>query len=454
MTLRATAPVSASAAARPRRVVLFNAWHDDNKGDAAITEGILGLLRARVPEIDITVVGLTEDADPSSHAMRHLARGHPEVRLLPNPMPSELRGRPNGHPAADVPIWVLRLIPAISSVAGGYRDRRYDAVLEGADLVIGVGGSNIYTDVSVQGLVSLTRLFTVVAPLRAAITRGIPTILLGHTLGPFPASRPVTKRIAQRMLCGVGTAVVRDESSLGVAAELGVGGVQLAPDMAYGIEPRMTDAVAEVVAAMPVPMSRTVVIAMRSHPSLGGAADQRVVGELVTAVDMLVARGDVDHTLVIAHTLGPTAIEDDRAVSVALHHALCEDGHSATYVDADLSPAELAALYGSAAAMIAVRLHAAILAMLSGTPTFAIAYFSSKSAGVMRQAGQEECIAEFSDVTASRIVAALAPRIGDDEFRTALADTSRRHRQALVAAAESWFSTSEPGTSRVSEGRA
>ena len=45
-------------------VVLFNAWHDDNKGDAAITDGTLRILRHAFEhhgvDATFTIVGLNE----------------------------------------------------------------------------------------------------------------------------------------------------------------------------------------------------------------------------------------------------------------------------------------------------------------------------------------------------------------------------------------------------------
>lgn len=436
---------SLSATRRPR-IVLVNAWHDDNKGDSAITSGVLNLADHVYPDAQVSVVGLTENPDQRAAAMRHVARDRPNTTLIPNPMPSELRGRNHATPLLDVPIWFSRLAPAAATTTIGRVPRCYKRIFASADLVVGVGGSNLYTDTSVQPLVSLARLFTVAAPLHAAARMGIPTILLGHTIGPFPESRPSARRLTRRMLHGAAHIVVRDEKSLTVAHEIGLSQPELAPDMAYALTADQTTRVRTLTSSLPAQMSRVAVVAMRSHPSLDDSANQRTMGEIASAVDELRSRGLIDHVLVVAHTLGPTTIEDDRPVSRRLYAMLADLGVPASYVDDDLSPAELAALYGEAACMIAVRLHAAILATMSGTPTFAISYFSSKSEGVMRASGLGEAVGTFAEVTAEAMVAGLTRQMTSPEARSALTATAESHRDTLRRRACEWFGTARTST--------
>ncbi|MFW0795266.1 polysaccharide pyruvyl transferase family protein [Gordonia sp. CPCC 205515] len=420
-------------------IVLVNAWHDDNKGDSAITSGVLRLVEHVYPDSSVSVVGLTEGSSSTAAATRHVRRAHPNVRVVTIPVATELRGRARSTPAVDVPIWLSRLfLPALTAVRGR-PCRGYARLLADADLVIAVGGSNLYTDTSVHPVVSLARLFTLAVPIHTATRMGIPTVLLGHTLGPFPAARPVTTAVARRLVAGADLTVVRDDASLPTARTLGLGYAELAPDLAYALQPQLTQRVSQICAALPAPIERSAVIAMRSHPSLGAAADRRVCTELVATATELIESGHIDHVLVVAHTLGPTDIEDDRPVSGQLTTMLHAGRIPATYVDTDLRPDELAALYGQAAAMIAVRLHAAVLALLSGTPTFAIAYFSTKSAGIMRAAGSPDCVGEFVDVTAPTIVAALTPQLSDPECRKRLARTSRGHREHLISRSTDWL---------------
>ncbi|MFT4085814.1 MAG: polysaccharide pyruvyl transferase family protein [Gordonia sp. (in: high G+C Gram-positive bacteria)] len=411
------------------KVVLCNVWHDDNKGDSAIAIGTVRLVRHVWPDAQITVVGLTEEKSPARGSMRHLDRAAPGLTLRGSVLPTELRGRRRAFPVVDVPVWLARLAPHVVRAARGRLDDDLAELFSGCDLAIGVGGSNLYIDRSVSPAVSLARLFTVARPLSAAARAGVPTVLLGHTLGPFPSERKTSWRIARRLLSDVGAVVVRDGTSVGVAEALGVD-AELAPDLAYAARSQ---------APAPTPAGRQVVVALRQHPSEPAAAAGRLIGEIADAVQTLRDAGLVDSVLVVAHTLGPTPIEDDRAISRTAARIFAERGLPTAYNEADRSPEGLIDLYATGAAMIAVRLHAAILAMTSGTPTFTVSYFSTKARGVMTDAGVGECVGEYTDVVARDIVGALTPLLEDGFSRARLAKHSEANAAHLRARATSWF---------------
>lgn len=421
------------------RVLLVNSWHDDNKGDSAITIGTIGLLRrsfaAHGFDVAVTVMGLNETGVLSGSANRHVLAEWPDVEERHCAVPTELGSRDHVRPAVDTPIWLARLIPWAIRSARRKRQPGLAAAVESADLIVVTGGSHLYSDASVNPLLSLARFYTMALPVECATAAGKPVILLGHTLGPFPPNRTLTKRIARKMLGRADIAVVREERSVDVARDLGIRQIQLAPDLAFSLEPRSTDRVRRILSTGLASPRRTVAIAARQHPSLGGDADRRLIDELVGAVRKLAAADLCDAVMVTAHTVGPTPIENDELISSELAERLrneCKD-LAVTYVREDLSPGELAWLYGQVGAMIAVRLHAAILAMLTGTPTYAISYFTHKTAGVMQGAGFGDCVGDFTTVTADDIVAALAGRIGLDDVRAVVAATARRNRERLDA---------------------
>lgn len=430
---------------RPQRILLLNAWHDDNKGDSAIVEGIIRIIRKAVidrgGDVELTVVGLTEAGALSDTAMRHICQRWPDAVARPNPLPTELRAASESRRIVDIPVWFARLVPsALASLRGAVPAPLRD-LIAAADIAVIVGGSNLYVDPSVHPLVSMARLYTVAAPIKAAKDMGRPVLMLGHTLGPFPERRRLSKRLASRMIRRADLAVVREASSVAVAHDLGVADVELAPDMAFAIEPAATDRVGRIVADLPEDPRRTVVIAARRHPALGANADARLMAELVDAVGRLAAGGHCGAVLVVAHTVGPIAIEDDRGISLALVEQLAAryPDLPVQYLREDLAPAELAWLYGQMGAMVAVRLHAAILSAMLGTPTYAIAYFTQKTSGVMSGLGLADCVGDFDTVTATDIVSALTPRIGAQQSRDALAATCRANRTHLEDRCAQWL---------------
>ena len=380
-------------------ILLVNHWHDDNKGDSAITGGILRLVRERWPAATVRVATLHEPATGAyATQTRHLAESY-GVTGEPSLAPTEIWTGEAGKRLA-LARWLARMGRVAAEVSAGRVARRTRARLEGVDLVIVIGGSNVYDDPDVAAPVSLARLAMVLYPAWAAARLGIPVVLAGHTLGPFPRRRGVA--VARRMLAGVRRAALRESTSLEVAARLGLRDAVVRPDMAFATAALHTPRVAALLGGDGAP---PVALVVRTHPHAGEAADRRVAEAVAEVGRRLVADGRAGSLLVMAHTLGPTPVEDDRAAARRLAGLL--DGTPARLVEDDLSAEELAALYGGCAAVVSVRLHAAILALAHGTPAFSIAYMTRKTEGVMTEAGLPGAWCAYDDATAERILAAL-----------------------------------------------
>lgn len=423
----------------PRRVLVVNHWHDDNRGDSAISQSILRLLRDVEPDADVVLAGLTEAGPAWERSIRLVRRAFPEVRAVPSPLPTELRGslgrrRSSWIRSMDAVVWLCRLLPAMVAVLIDRPPRRLRRLVADADLVIVVGGSNIYDNPSVSPVLSLARLLTVAAPVHAAVRAGKRVVLLGHTLGPFP--RRTGHRLARRLVSGADLAVVRESSSVAHAESLGVRAVEIAPDMAFAVSPQRSSLVEGVLASLPHQPSRCLGVSIRQHPSLGSAADRRAVTVVAEAARRMVAAGIVDGVVVIPHTVGPIPIEDDRGITRDLHDELGDI--PVTVVDDELTPSELACFYGSLAAVVAVRLHAAILAIAGGTPAYAIAYFTRKTEGVMAGVGLPDAVGDFATVNAHDIVASLT-KLTSPATRAMLTSGSEQRRSELAERAARWF---------------
>jgi colanic acid/amylovoran biosynthesis protein len=384
-------------------ILLVNHWHDDNKGDSAITGGILRLVRERWPQARVRVATLHEEGTAAYPAqVRHLTASW-DVVGEPSLAPTEIGSGPPGT-AATTLRWLARMGRVAAEVASGRVARATRARLAGVDLVIVVGGSNIYDDPDVRAPLSLARLAGVLYPAWAATRLGIPVVLAGHTLGPFPRRAGVA--LARRMLTGVRRAALRESTSVEVAQRLGLRDAVVRPDMAFATAAIRTPRVAALLGDRP-----PVALVVRTHPHAGEAADRRVAEAVATVGRRLLADGHAGELLVVAHTLGPTPIEDDRPAARRLAALLA--GAPARLVEDDLSSEELAALYGGCAAVVSVRLHAAILALAQGTPAFAIAYMTRKTEGVMAEAGLPDAWCAYDEAAPERIFPTLSALLAD-----------------------------------------
>ncbi len=384
-------------------ILLVNHWHDDNKGDSAITGGILRLVRERWPQARVRVATMHEDGTAAYPTqVRHLQASW-GVTGEPSFAPTEIGSGPPGT-LATMLRWLARMgrigaEVATNRVAGATRAR-----LVGVDLVIVVGGSNVYDDPDVRAPLSLARLAGVLYPAWAATRLGIPVVMAGHTLGPFPRRTGVA--LARRMLSGVQRAALRESTSVDVAHELHLRDAVVRPDMAFATAVNATPRVAALLGD-----GSSIALVVRTHPHAGEEADRRVAEAVAAVGRRLVADGTADQLLVMAHTLGPTPIEDDRPAARRLATLLADQ--PVRLVEDDLSAEELAALYGGCAAVVTVRLHAAILALAHGTPAFAIAYMTRKTEGVMVEAGQPDAWCSYSATSAERILDTLPGLLTD-----------------------------------------
>jgi polysaccharide pyruvyl transferase WcaK-like protein len=409
-------------------ILLVNHWHDDNKGDSAITGGILRLVRERWPEATVRVATLHEAGTPAyATQTRHLEASY-GVTGEPSFAPTEIGSGAPGTPATTVR-WLARMAQVLGQVVSGRVRRVTCSRLAGVDLVIVVGGSNVYDDPDVRAPLSLARLAGVLYPAWAAARLGIPVVMAGHTLGPFPRRTGVA--LGRRMLAGVRRAALRESTSIEVAQRLGLRDAVVRPDMAFATPARQTPPVAALLGGADAPVA----LVLRTHPHAGDTADVRVAEAVAEVGRRLIADGAADALLVMAHTLGPTPIEDDRPAARRLAGLLADQ--PARLVEDDLSAEELAALYGGCAVVVSVRLHAAILALAHATPAFSIAYMTRKTEGVMTEAGLPEAWCAYDDATAARILATL-PELLSSETRTQLDAARATWLAELRAERDAW----------------
>jgi polysaccharide pyruvyl transferase WcaK-like protein len=409
-------------------ILLANHWHDDNKGDSAITGGILRLVRERWPDATVRVATLHEPGTGAyATQTRHLEASY-GVAGEPSLAPTEIGSGAPGTPATTVR-WLARMARVLGEVASGRVGAATRSRLAGVDLVIVVGGSNVYDDPDVRAPLSLARLAGVLYPAWAAARLGIPVVMAGHTLGPFP--RRAGTALARRMLAGVRRAALRESTSIEVAHRLGLRDAVVRPDMAFATPALRTPSVEALLGGADAPVA----LVLRTHPHAGDTADVRVAEAVAEVGRRLVADGSADVLLVMAHTLGPTPVEDDRPAARRLAGLLADQ--PARLVEDDLSAEELAALYGGCAAVVSVRLHAAILALAHATPAFSIAYMTRKTEGVMTEAGLPEAWCAYDEATAERILATL-PELLNSETQTRLDVARSTWLAELRAERDAW----------------
>lgn len=370
-----------------KRILVCGYYGFGNAGDDAILTAVVGGLRRRVPDAEITVVTY-----------------------------------PFGDTAA------VRRSAGVAAVDG----RRVDdvrAALTGADLLV-VGGGGLLQDYLPSDLGDMfgprqsNLAFWAAMGLMARLA-GVPVATWSVGIGPL--TTPDGRRAASLLLGLCGLVSVRDPASAAAAAALGVPPerIVVAADPALLLDPPPPAEVAAALVAedLPAGPGRRVVVAPRPWP--GGW-----VPALAAALDELVVRLDADVVFLPFEQSG-RGLDGDLATATTLAAAMTAK-HRRGIVVTPLSPEEKLGVVAGADLVIGMRLHSLVFAAVAGVPAVGLAY-DPKVAALMADLDRPDLSLDLADLSAGALVSAAAaatalPRAGLVERRDVL--------RARAAAAE------------------
>jgi polysaccharide pyruvyl transferase WcaK-like protein len=410
-----------------RRVVVTSVFSDDNKGGAALTAAAIDVLREAFPGSALTLVSIWHRAEHLDALYRHTKAYAPDVEIVPAPV-GVSAGPFAGLRAA------LRTVPYFFGRAGAAAPPAVRRVLE-ADLVVCKAGYHTFKDKeSLPGLLSL---WLTAFPFLLGIRRGIPTVVMPSAIGPFThgPSRWLNALILRRtsLILARDTRSERDTLALGVDRAR----VAQVADGAFAI-------------ATPTPAQCR---AAAERFGLGGArfASMTAMGygtrdQIRAFVHRLeaVARQMLDQNVVdrIAVVLQD---ESDREPSEALVKQLNDP--RVAFVQDDLPPHQLVALYGAGAVTIATRLHSAIFSFVGGTPAIGIPMAGTKTQGIFEGLGLQRLLAASSTFEPAELVAAAQRAVtGGDALRTDVGTAVARTRADAARVIEFMRSVAQPST--------
>lgn len=384
-----------------RSVVLVNAWHDDNKGDGGIVEATIEMMRVHHPHAAITIVSKLSSGHPEfPTAHRHLSRRFPEVSVLPLPNGLREPSGPIGRFTSSL-TWVLDL--PLAGVRARTRDevQRLADAIRNADLVISVGGHYFFNRRAHPR--DWGRLHRHLYPLLLARRYGVPYIMLGHSVGPFPDA--VSQRLIMPVFRDAHAIALREEISRRVLAGFGISAnVIVLPDVAFALQPALTPRVESILKRHALrPHSFWVVTVRRFGSERAMAVFQAEMSKLIRTA---LGDGLTERVVLVAHCHGPTPMEDDRAPTRDLARELL--GEAVCVVEDDLSPRELSALYANAELTIGTRFHSVIFSLIGNTPAYAISYFGPKTQGIMEMLGMEGYWSNLTEFSAQEVLPRVA----------------------------------------------
>lgn len=324
---------------KQRRIAIVNTYGDDNRGSAALNIAAVYLVRQAFPDAVVGLVPINEfEESERSHRYRHTIERFPDVEVL---APIVRQETLRSGAISSIPAELLaRRLPL------RLLDRRTDEFLRSSDLVVSRGGV-IYRDCSTMG--NLAAFLRRTGALRLAQADGIPTVLLGLHAGR--PNSPIGARLMRRQYRRADLVLPRGPLSGEVVREIAAAPITRLPDSVIGgpflLPATQRTATGHLVLAV-------------SDPA------RRLFGDIADLVGRLAGAGGIKRATVVAHSLG---LDSDVTASEDLARQLSVP---TTLVTDDLPPARLVELYATADAVVASRLHAAILGLMSRTPSYPI----------------------------------------------------------------------------------
>ena len=382
------------------RIAIANTWHDDNKGDCGIVVGTISLLQSRYPQAKFTLISMFAQNSPFySKAHRHLQQLFPKLDVVPSPFFShDIKEQATVYQklAKFFPIPLSLLFLQLPSFP---RHPGLRAIKE-ADLVISSGGQ--YLRASKNQYKSLYVFFRLLYPLLVAQKYNVPYIFFSQSF-EFDAARRIDSRL-MKSVCDRAVAVwAREPLSYKALQTLGVlpQKIALVPDAAISIVPCKSDRVTDLLTQHNFNSSPFWVVTIKdcqSHTPL-------LLAEMTQLIKQLFASRMLSQLVLISNSQGPTTTEDDRLVARQLAQNL--EGKPVAVIEEDLTPNELAAIYGEAKFAIGTRFQSLILALAASTPVYGISYAGYKVKGLMDMLEMPELYSSVGNLKADRILQQL-----------------------------------------------
>ncbi|MCA1596644.1 MAG: polysaccharide pyruvyl transferase CsaB [Chloroflexi bacterium] len=349
----------ASRGVRAKRIVISGYYGFDNAGDEAILQATIQGIRRRLSDAEIVVLS----ADPQEWTRRT------GVRCVARYSPSE--------------VWSLLREPGLFLSGGG----------------------GLFQDTT-----SRRSLYYYLGLLDLSRRLGMKTMVYAQGLGPLrrASSRTAVRSVLKR----VDRITFRDQDSAQLLADIGLPGVAaVTSDPAFALEPAPADRVEEILACEGAPANMPrLAVAVRPWSGFSETRQQAMAAALIRARD----RHGLHLLFVSMHR------SEDRGASLHLASLV---GGNCTVLKGDYTPSELAGLLGSSVGLVAMRLHAMILAANAGVPCLALSYDPK----VKAMAGK---LAAAATLNVGEITADNA-----EEGVAAVLVAGQEHRRAVEAAA-------------------
>lgn len=258
------------------------------------------------------------------------------------------------------------------------------------DLVIIKGGGFLHSYGSiVDPYVMFFQLFDVYL----AHQYRIPVVMMPNSIGPL--NNRLAKRIVVKGLQKCNHVFVREGVSENFVNSLAITCLK-SPDLGFYLKESDIDFDSYLnKKGIPIGQSKTVAITLRPYRFDSGSNAEllyeKYMSNLEKAITILVENEKYNVTL-LAHTIGPSAHEDDRIALLEIKRRLKHLKGLNYLDDSSLNCREVEKIYQYFDLVIGTRFHSVIFALNVGTPAIAISYGGNKAVGIMKDIGIDEYV--------------------------------------------------------------
>ncbi len=417
------------------KILITNAWHDDNKGDSGIVLAIMELFSSE-RENDFCILSEFSNNDSRfKNAFRHILKRFPKTEILSSPWPlfpvkkkyddfiivRILRKIINmNYPNIKVKRNMKVIIPLLKyfknkldnncSIPPNDLLKKVEKKIQECDLIISKGGSFIYSDGTDEGNLRLVRIVFILYLAQLYKKR---VIIFGQSI--WGLHDEFVKKIMMPFLKNATIFTRESISQKYLKLNLGVDSTVI-PDPAFYLSkfPKMELPRIEILDEYLSDGYVLIGLTVREWRFKTGNNDFK--GSILQILEILKTKFNKIKFVFVPQVIGPVYLEDDRNIMKEIYNSaeIHLQENIILFFD-DYSPYALKYIYSKFNVMIGTRLHSLIFALTENIPSIAISYSPHKHIGVMSMIGLQDYVFPIKDIVPEDIVNKLIIMINNRE---------------------------------------
>lgn len=232
----------------------------------------------------------------------------------------------------------------------------------------------------------------------------VPVFILPNSIGPL--KNGFAKKIVLAALKYAKVVYVRESTSLEFLKKHDILALK-SPDLGFYLKPSKQDFESYLQEkGVPLDDKKCVAITLRPYRFDGSPNADQLYENYLTQIKEYIENlltNDISVTL-MAHTLGPSAHEDDTIPLKEIYNAMEAHKDFIYLHDRNLNSEDLEKIYSYYDLVVGTRFHSVIFSLNVNTPALAIAYGGNKAVGIMNDMDLSEFVVPIENPEATRLI--------------------------------------------------